>query len=95
MAGKPPDYNVSAIVRDTDIKGNIGVAWKSDKDDGRISIKLHGFVHLVASPDLYITLFPRDADEGRSRSSTTKSSSRRPARRAAGDNSDMDDDIPF
>lgn len=93
MAGKPPDYNVSAVMRGTDVKGNIGVAWKSDNDDGRISMKLHGFVTLTGHPDLYITLFPRDdgpRDDGAPGPKTRPGSRTRPAR-----GQDTDDDIPF
>ena len=90
---KPPDYNVGLVVRGTDIKATIGVAWKSDKDDGRISIKLHSLIQIpVASPDLFITLFPRD--EKQENNYRNKSA---PARR--GDNkrgaSSDGDDIPF
>lgn len=90
MAGKPPDYNVSAVVRDTAIKGNVGVAWK--QDDGRISIKLHAFVVLTAGPDLFISLFPRDdgpREDGKPGART------RPGSRTREKQEDMDDDIPF
>lgn len=92
MAGRKPDYSVSAFIKPEDggdiiEKGNVGVAWKSDKDDGRISVRLHGFVTLTARPGLYITLFPNE-DNG-SRDEPRRSAKRGKARE------EMDDDIPF
>lgn len=51
-----PDYNVSVMNKDTDKKGNIGVAWK--KEDGTITIKLNPFVVLDFSENLIVILFP-------------------------------------
>ena len=79
---KPPDYNVSAVIRGTDTKGNVGVAWNGEK--GRISVKLFSFVQLTGSPDLFLTLFPRD--EG-------PRTDGRPGPRTA--LRDRDEDIPF
>lgn len=91
MAGKRPDYNVSFIMRgDDEMKGNIGVAWKSDKDDGRISMKLNPKVVLEWHPDLFITLFPQkyDADGNVERNTSSRRSRSSTAK-------DDDDDIPF
>jgi hypothetical protein len=89
MAGKRPDYNVSFIMRgQDDMKGNIGVAWKSDKDDGRISMKLNPKVVLEWHPDMFITLFPQEYDADGGRVKNNASSSRRGRK-------DDDDDIPF
>lgn len=84
-----PDYNVGCVIRGTDEKATIGVAWNSDKGDGRISIKLNSFVGLIGSKDLFITLFPVDAND---RGETTP---RAAQRRATLNNTAMDDDIPF
>lgn len=97
MAGRKPDYNVSAFIKPEDggdlvEKGNVGVAWKSDKDDGRISVRLHGFVTLTARPGLYITLFPMDDDRPRD---DGKAGRRTTGRRGGQKQEDMDDDIPF
>lgn len=59
MAGRKPDYNVSALDKATDRRGKIGVAWK--QDDGSIQVKLDAFVVLDARQhDLLIALFPMD-----------------------------------
>lgn len=81
---RPPDYNVSAVMRGTEIKGGVGVAWK-DEETGRISVKLSTFVVLTASPDLFVTLFPRDT------TGTVSRQSRKSERGSGGE----DDDIPF
>lgn len=83
---KPPDYNVSALVRGTEMKGNVGVAWK--RDDGKISVKLDAFVVLNGGPDTFLTLFPREnvGDTGARRARPNASGGR---------GQDMDDDIPF
>lgn len=92
--GKRPDYNVSFVMRgNDDMKGTIGVAWKSDKDDGRISIKLNPLVEIKWHPDLFITLFPIEYNEDGSRKMNNERSgggSRRSSRAR-----DDDDDIPF
>lgn len=92
--GKRPDYTVSFVMRgQDDMKGNIGVAWKSDKDDGRISIKLNPLVEIKWHPDLFITLFPQEYNEDGSRKMNNERSgggSRRSSRAR-----DDDDDIPF
>lgn len=57
--GRPPDYNLSALDKQTEVRGQIGVAWI--QDDGRISIKLNPFVVLdTFHMDLTLSLFPRN-----------------------------------
>lgn len=56
--GRQPDYKLSALNKQTEERGNIGVAWLAE--NGRISIKLNSFIVLSASPDLVISLFPFD-----------------------------------
>lgn len=63
--GRKPDYQVGIFNKETQEKGNVGAAWKSDKDDGRISIKLNVGVVLTQSPNWYITLFPNEGREER------------------------------
>lgn len=54
---RPPDYNVSALNKKTDMKGVIGAAWKNQ--DGTIRIKLNPFLVIDTSRhDLVVTLFP-------------------------------------
>lgn len=55
MAGRKQDYRVVAMNKLTDVKGNVGGAWRND--DGTITIILNAFIHLDAK-DLLITLFP-------------------------------------
>lgn len=89
--GRRPDYNVSVVVKDSDVKGSIGVAWKSDdfEKDGRISIRLNPFVNLVSSPGLYVTLFPIGADGSSYQSKDSGKGGG--SRRSRSD----DDEIPF
>ena len=54
--GRKPDYQVSALNKGTENKGNVGAAWKND--NGTISIVLNKFVVLNQADDLLITLFP-------------------------------------
>lgn len=97
--GKRPDYNVSFVMRgEDDNKGTIGVGWKSDKDDGRISIKLNPKVVIEWHPDLFITLFPieYDAQGNRKRNDEGGGNNRRAASGGGRSRSrDDDDDIPF
>jgi hypothetical protein len=54
--GSKPDYRLAALHKGTEDTANVGVAWI--KDNGRISIKLNAFVHLIGNKDLVLTLFP-------------------------------------
>lgn len=57
--GRSPDYTLSALDKQTEVKGQIGVAWIND--DGRISIKLNPFLVLdTFRMDLTLSLFPND-----------------------------------
>lgn len=55
-AGRKPDYEVSALHKVTEERGNIGGAWINEDDT--ISIKLNPFL-TITSKDLVITLFPK------------------------------------
>lgn len=58
-----PDYVVSALDKNSDMKGNIGSAWKTP--EGNIRIKLNPFVVLdTREHDLVITLFPANGGPG-------------------------------
>ncbi len=57
-SGRPPDFNVSALVKSTDHKGRVGAGWVNA--DGTITVKLNPFVVLSAAQDTLITLFPAD-----------------------------------
>lgn len=50
-----PDYTVSAMVKSTEEKGPVGVAWRGQS--GSIRIKLNSFVVLHGGNDLVLTLF--------------------------------------
>lgn len=63
MAGRKPNYNVGALNKRTDEKNSVGVGWAND--NGSISIRLDPFITLTSSPDLVITLFIKDKDNGR------------------------------
>ena len=67
MAGRQPDYDLSALNKETEERGRIGAAWAND--DGTISIKLNAFVVLRDAKDTVITLFPRDKDRATKRKS--------------------------
>lgn len=54
--GRKPDYKVSALNKDTEEKGPVGVAWINE--DKSISIKLNSFVKLEGN--LLITLWVND-----------------------------------
>lgn len=62
FVARPPDYLVSALCKQTDVKGNIGGAWINE--DGTIRIRLNPFVVLdTYRQDLVVTLFPNDRDK--------------------------------
>lgn len=53
----PPDYNIAALDKKTEIRGTIGAAWKNA--DGSIRLKLNPFLVLdTGKNDLVVTLFP-------------------------------------
>ena len=51
-----PDYELSALNKDTNEKNKVGAAWVNE--NGTISIKLNAFIKLEASTALVLTLFP-------------------------------------
>lgn len=56
--GRTPDYDLSALDKDTERRGQIGVGW--DNEDGSISIRLNMNVVIDSrTQDLLITLFRR------------------------------------
>jgi hypothetical protein len=82
MAGRQPDYNLSAMDKDSgDRNYQVGVAWKNP--DGSINIKMNPCTKLEYDPGMMITLFPKDAPA----KSVGKSKQSR--------NDDYDDDVPF
>lgn len=62
MAGKKPDYTLSAMDKDTErLKGNVGIAWINE--DGTISIRLNPFVVLdTREHALELRLFKNDGN---------------------------------
>lgn len=59
MAGRKPDYNLSAMDKKTEMKGQIGGAWTNPNRS--ISIRLNPWVVLDgANKDLVLTLFVND-----------------------------------
>lgn len=59
MAGRTPDYNVTAMLSgEGAVKGNIGAGWKNP--DGSISIRLDAFIVLSALDNPAIRLWLRD-----------------------------------
>ena len=67
---RKPDYQVSALDKDSELRGNIGAAW--NQPDGSIQIKLNAFTVLdTTKHNLVISLFPpgwNKADGGKIRS---------------------------
>lgn len=104
MAGKfearPPDYNVSALNKNTEVKGNVGVAWK--QSDGTIRVKINAFVVLEGGEPLVLTLFPNNGSKP-SAFDTMKSEARKkpggikpsPGPRSSHPLIPTDDNIPF
>ncbi len=62
MAGKKPDYTLSAMDKDNDrLKGLVGAAWINE--DGSISIRLNPFVVLdTREHNLELRLFKNDGN---------------------------------
>jgi hypothetical protein len=58
VAGRMPDYRLSALNKSTNEKNNVGAAWKND--NGTISIRVDYCVVIHSSKDLVLTLFPAD-----------------------------------
>lgn len=56
--GRTPDFDLKAMNKATNEKARAGAGWLNE--DGSISIDLDAFIVLPASPDLVLTLFPRD-----------------------------------
>lgn len=80
--GRQPDFNLSALDKDTGKKGKVGAAWKNA--DGTISISLNNFVVLSAQQPLVLTLFPNTPYE-----------TSRPVPARSNRSEALDDDIPF
>lgn len=55
---RTPEWNVAILNKATEERGRVGVAWNNE--DGSIGIVLNPCVVLRSSPDLVITLFPRE-----------------------------------
>lgn len=53
---RKPDYDMSAMNKETDEKARVGAAWANE--DGTISVVLSPFIKLEVSKNLVITLFP-------------------------------------
>lgn len=64
MSGRSPDYILSAMDKETDEKGRVGVAWLNT--NGSIGIVLNPRVVLTASKNLVLNLFPNTPYEERS-----------------------------
>ena len=57
---RKPDWDLKAMVKDTDEKNRVGAAWSNE--NGSISIVLDPFIVLQSSKQLVLTLFPRKPD---------------------------------
>lgn len=58
MAGRKPDYRISALSKKNEHKGSVGCAWINE--DQTITISLNSFVVLDERDDILITMFPTD-----------------------------------
>ena len=58
MPGKPPDYIIRALNKETGERGDIGAGWK--EDGGRISIAFNPFVVVPVGKKFTMSLFPND-----------------------------------
>lgn len=58
MATRRPDYRIAALNKETDAKGNIGVAWKNE--DGSIGVVFNPFVTVPVGNNFVITMFPNE-----------------------------------
>jgi hypothetical protein len=55
-AGRKPDFNLSTLNTETEVRGRVGAGWK--ERDGSISIKLNPCVVLNAHDPINLRLFP-------------------------------------
>ena len=88
MAGRKPEWSISALNPKTGIKGTIGAAWNND--DGTIQLKINPFVILNGADELQIRLFHAD----RVPSTAPVAQTLRTPARDYGKNDDQDE-IPF
>ena len=58
MSNRNPTHRLKFLNKRTEETGEIGAAWLNE--DGSLSLVLNPMVVLRQSPDLVITLFPRD-----------------------------------
>ena len=58
---RKPDYKFKVLNKSTELKGEIGAAWKNT--DGSISVVLNPCVVLNANDDLVLNLFPQDEEK--------------------------------
>jgi len=58
FVSRSPDYNVTALDKDSDERARIGAAWNNP--DGSISIRLNHFITLRSTSSLLIALWPVD-----------------------------------
>ena len=61
MPGKPPDYIIRALNKETGERGDIGAGWK--EDGGRISIAFNPFVVVPVGKKFTMSLFPNEAPQ--------------------------------
>lgn len=78
-----PDYVISVLDKDTEVKAVIGAGWINE--DGAIGIKFNPFIENIPHGDRYaISLFPNDRereDDGGRRRGEPRSDHRRAGRR--------------
>lgn len=94
MAGRKPDWTISALNPKTGVKGKVGAAWNND--DGTLQLKLNSFIVLQGSEELLIRLFPAERVQGALplRQPTTPRDRMDPEGGIPG-RKDLDDEIPF
>ena len=93
FVAKKPDFNLAAIDKITERKGQVGVAWS--QPDGTIRIKLNSFVVLDSvSQDLVLTLFPAQQD-GNAKYKQRTNEIRKGVARPEPDDLGSQEDIPF
>jgi hypothetical protein len=80
-----PHWRISALNKNTNESGEIGVAWNNEK--GHISIKFNPFVNVPTGQDFVISMFPIAPKEENTKIHLGPPAYARP------DNSD--DEIPF
>lgn len=62
MAGRPPDYRIKALNKNTDETDYIGAAWINDNNV--ISLVFNPFVTVPTGKDFVISLFPNEKRAG-------------------------------